>query len=630
MHLQYVHISDYKNLKDFTLSFKNGSFLDVFVGKNGTGKSNLFEALLEIFRHLYEFDSGTADIDFNYRITYEIGTRAVSIEWENGQLKINGRNRKTVGKTPVPDNVLVYYSGHNDTVSRLIRYYETAFQSRIKGADLSDSRYFLGIGPEYKQLLLVVSLLKPDDRPCRRFICDKLGIKESGANLKLTLKRPFYARGNREYDVENNDAADRFWKAEGITRDFLDTLLACPAPEPERGVRTEGYQATDDKYILYVDVAALLDKFKEEEPHKLFERFDSLKVLEMLDDIEIPLTLENGEDAKTSFFSDGQFQSVYIFAITELFKDRHCLTLLDEPDSFLHPEWQHEFLCQVEKISEKAQKTNHTLLSSHSASTISSIDERLISLFEIDGNTVKVSHVPKGLIVQSLSAGLIAFSESEARLNIHHVLSNTTGPVLFTEGITDEIILETAWSKLHPSKDRPFEIQNAFDCHFLANLLKRNELYQGHPQRVFFGLFDFDEAYNKWNGLGGSDEECDPSKCLTRRHTIHNGYWMLLPVSSSLSIKNQVLNPSTGGTYKHNSLLTIEMLFFDVPGLESNFRVDTERTDSFKKFVGNKVSFAKTVVPSLDPAHFTNFTPIFDFLTSKCSSSMRADTGSTQ
>ena len=46
MRLQHVHISDYKNLKDFTLSFDNDSFLDVFVGKNGTGKSNLFEALI--------------------------------------------------------------------------------------------------------------------------------------------------------------------------------------------------------------------------------------------------------------------------------------------------------------------------------------------------------------------------------------------------------------------------------------------------------------------------------------------------------------------------------------------------------------------------------------------------------
>ncbi len=54
MSLKSVYISQYKNLEDFTLNFDSNSFIDVFVGKNGTGKSNLFEALSEIFRNLYE------------------------------------------------------------------------------------------------------------------------------------------------------------------------------------------------------------------------------------------------------------------------------------------------------------------------------------------------------------------------------------------------------------------------------------------------------------------------------------------------------------------------------------------------------------------------------------------------
>lgn len=57
----------------------------------------------------------------------------------------------------------------------------------------------------------------------------------------------------------------------------------------------------------------------------------------MLADISIPLKLTSGLDASIAHFSDGQFQSVYIYSIVELFKDRHCLTLLDEPDAFLHP-----------------------------------------------------------------------------------------------------------------------------------------------------------------------------------------------------------------------------------------------------------------------------------------------------
>ena len=72
----------------------------------------------------------------------------------------------------------------------------------------------------------------------------------------------------------------------------------------------------------------------------------------MLNDIGMPLKLAGGEDSDLGFFSElGQFQAVYIYAIVELFKDRNCLTLLDEPDAFLHPEWQFEFLKQVIEIT---------------------------------------------------------------------------------------------------------------------------------------------------------------------------------------------------------------------------------------------------------------------------------------
>ncbi|MAS93545.1 MAG: hypothetical protein CMO55_10170 [Verrucomicrobiales bacterium] len=620
MRLKKVYISDYKNLKGFELDFNGDSSLDVFVGKNGTGKSNLFEALIEIFRHLDEFDSNGEMIDFDYRITYEIDEKITSIEWENGKLKINNtRNRKTVGKTPLPDNILVYYSGHNDTVRDLIGKYQAAFRGRIKGADLSDNRYFIGIGPEYKQLLLVASLLKPADSPCRRFVCEKLGIVEIGNELRIVLKRPYYARRKTEFEIENNDEADRFWKAAGVTREFLNTLLEMPAPDPDdERVRTEGYLSRSDRYILYIDVPKLLEFFEGSESHEVFDRLDNLHVLDMLEDISIPLKLTTGHDANTSFFSDGQFQSVYIFAVTELFKERHCLTLLDEPDSFLHPEWQHEFLSQIFEISDTAAQTNHTLLSSHSASTISSSEDDLISLFEIDGNSIQVRKTPKGEVISSLSAGLITFSEREARLQIQRVLSDTNGPILFTEGVSDEVILDTAWKKLYPGETMPFEIQSAFCCGFLGSLLQRGDLHDKHPQRKFFGLFDFDDAYNEWNGCNGDVLESDPEKCLARKLKNKETYALLLPVPSAGAIRDQVINQANGEHFKSNSRLSMELMFHGIPALTDYYEIDPTRPGNVIRFLGDKVRFAKTVVPSLDAAHFDVFLPIFDFVKSIC------------
>ncbi len=174
MRLKHVHISDYKNLKNFDLSLEYDSSLDVFVGKNGRGKSNLFEALIEIFRHLYE--GLKIPPTFDYKIGYTIKETEVLIEWNESQLRINGDERKTLGKTFLPENVLVYYSGHNQTVTRLIDAYTSAFESRIKLASLDESPRFIGIGSKHKELLLSALLLQPKSSVARKYIEKKLEI----------------------------------------------------------------------------------------------------------------------------------------------------------------------------------------------------------------------------------------------------------------------------------------------------------------------------------------------------------------------------------------------------------------------------------------------------------------------
>lgn len=617
MRLKSVCISQYKNLKNFTLSFDGASFIDVFVGKNGSGKSNLFEALIEIFRHIYEYDNERAALGFEYVIKYEVDDKETEIAWRAGKFSINGKTRATIGKTPLPDNVLIYYSGHNDTVAGLVEKYEANFGKRIKKADFDESRRFIGIGSEYKALLLAVLLMQKVNNKARLFIQEKLGIKTVAPEVRLELRRPDYASDAR-FDIEDLDA-DRYWKPEGITKAFLDRLSNCISPATGNTVRSEGYFATDDRYILYFDIAKIQQEFADLSAQELFRQFDNLKTLGMLADISIELTLASGFDATIAHFSDGQFQSVYIYSIVELFKDRNCLTLLDEPDSFLHPEWQFAFLRQVIEITGAGAQSNHVLMSSHSASTITTADDSFINLFEFDGGNMVVTKVKKADVIKSLSAGLISFSESEARLNIHHVLKNTTGAVLFTEGITDEMILETAWSKLYPTEQRNFDIQNAFSCGFLRNLVKDKTLYQNHGGRKFFALFDFDEAHNDWKQLG-DDVQTDPCKCLAKKQAAYDSYALLLPVPATGTIKQQVINPHTGGNYGNRSLLTIELLFYGVAGLENYFVVDTDRTDGFIKFIsdGQKVTFAKDVVPTIDATHFEVFRPLFDFINSKC------------
>lgn len=629
MRLRSVWISQYKNLRDFTIAFEGDGFIDIFVGKNGSGKSNFLEALIEIFDHIFAFDPDAAGPGFDYAISYEIAGVETATEWRKSVLAINGdAGRRTIGLTPLPDHILVYYSGHNPNVGALIDRYEDKFTSKIDGPGFADSPKILPVAGEIKDLLLAMMLLLPDNHPGRAALLQRLGIRVVKPEIRVVLQRPRYARGRSAAQFNVDDVVgDKYWKPRGPTKDFLDRLDACQSPTPQRGpIRTEGYQAQTDSYILFLDIERLRADFAGEGICSLFRQFYSLKVLDMLTSMSVEVELESGFTGGTAGFSDGQFQMVYMLATAELFKDRNVISLFDEPDAFLHPEWQFDFLRQVNAISDQAARTNHILINTHSASTIvADVPCRIRHLERRQGQIVAVD-VEKAMLVQTLSAGLITFSEREASLNIEQLVANTSRPVLFTEGVSDAEILRIAWQKLNPSVECPFEIIQCFDCGHLRKQLNKQELYQAHPGRVFFGLFDFDKAYGEWARVGGVSadrvaqgniEQADIKRGLVCKRNGQPGYAILLPVPAELSIRGQVYNVTTGQSFGENSRMTIEMLFRDVPGFEQYFSADQDHPARWQHFTADKVHFAQHIIPTLAAEHFEPFRPIFDFIISK-------------
>ena len=601
MRLRSVWISQYKNLRDFTIGFDGDGFIDIFVGKNGSGKSNFLEALIEILDHIFAFDPEAAGPGFDYAIRFEIAGAETGIAWREGQLNINDdAGRRTLGTTPLPDNVLVYYSGQNDNVTALVSRYEERYRGQLRRAAATMIPRFVGIGPACKKLLIVVLLLLPEANLARQYLCAKLGILGNRRTVRIALKRPHFAAAGGHDPFEE---AQRFWGAQGPVRGFLDQLLECIEGEFTPG---SIYDRDADKYVLNCNLDALREGMGEDASEVLFRSFDALRIVEMLDDIGIAITLEGLEVSELNHFSDGQFQSVYIFAVSEIFKRRNCLTLLDEPDAFLHPEWQFDFLDQVTAISAEAARTNHILLSSHSASTVAAKCDNRIRLFSSSAGGVTVEQPDKSNIVRSLSAGLITFSEIEASLSIEHILLNTDGPILFTEGVSDTLVLTKAWERLFPGVQRRFAIESAFGCAYLRKMLQEQDFFAQHSARKIFGLFDFDTAYNEWRNLGELIE-ADPSKCLVRKRAVGDWFAMLLPVDPTLSIRNQVLRAGTNQDFAHKSKLDMELMFYDAFGIGQHFELDPAEPYECIKFIGNKTRFAKEVVPNLGVQYFEPF-----------------------
>ena len=66
MRLDKLWIKEFKNLRDFDIDFDEEQMTTVLIGHNGTGKSNLIEAIVIIFRDL---DLGRPP-EFSYNLTY--------------------------------------------------------------------------------------------------------------------------------------------------------------------------------------------------------------------------------------------------------------------------------------------------------------------------------------------------------------------------------------------------------------------------------------------------------------------------------------------------------------------------------------------------------------------------------
>ncbi|PTP37968.1 ATP-dependent nuclease [Vibrio splendidus] len=626
MRLKSIYISEYKNLRGFTLDFSQEHFLEVFVGKNGSGKSNFIEALLEVLRHIYQYDWGDNryELLFSYELVYEINAQEIKIEFDfaTEQLKLNGTDRATVGTTPKPDNILTYYAGHNTAVNNLLASFEDKFAKRIIRADHNESRPFIGITRSYNDLLLTVFALLPDTSDAKQYVMAKLGIQGIITDFRVNLKRPLYAQKttSASYDVQVGDGSTKYWKLAGTALTALLELEDCFSdPDPDGRVRTEGYLNDSDTYQLYFSLDKIRAKFPEYSAHDHFRFFDNLKSLGMLESITLTLKVSDNQEITSNMFSDGQFQAIYLFAISEVFKDSNSITIMDEPDSFLHPEWQAECSEQMQALSNEAAASNHVLMTTHSAVTLINSPQDRIRYFEHVGDRVRTYTLPRRESVRRLCQGVITYTEEEQMLSVLNAIHIENKPVLFTEGSTDPIIIKAAWYKLYPAVEMPFIPFYAFSCSYINQLITDQRIHGEMGGRKIFALFDFDEAYNQWDSLNGDVIRDDTSAGLIKKWDGGESYAIMLPIPDNEEIQNQVFTDASLTThYAGRSYCMVEHAFYGHGDTGDYFINENVPGGQLIKFQGCKTTFAKTVVPSLPVESFETFRAMFDWVSEQC------------
>jgi ABC-type uncharacterized transport system ATPase component len=356
--------------------------------------------------------------------------------------------------------------------------------------------------------------------------------------------------------------------------------------------------------------------------NRIIARFGSLHYqvnspegLERGHDYQVKLVSTREEKVAVDFSQLSSGERTLMALVSGMYKaivDRQFpqLLLLDEIDAFLHPGMVRNMLDVL--VGEFVQnKGLNVILTTHAPSTVAQAPEGSVFIMHKGGVNRIVPTSKKGAL-SLLTDGFASLTTSESHLKVSYNVNKASDCILFTEGITEKIILEAAWYNLE-SRELSFDILDCFDAGFLGNLFARGGLFDNYPHKTFVAVFDFDEeGYTAWNALPGYHlVEADPRKGLLKKHAIHPAYALLLPVPEGVVQLQGIEGEQDAYGYKPH--LPMELLFYGVPALSNRFvREPMAGGGTLIRFQGDKTSFASEVATRLAPDDFEPLRPLFE------------------
>src|ERR1700730_12768482 len=139
MRLDRVYIDGVKNLNGVETDFDESRLTTVIIGQNGTGKSNLIEAITDVFRFV---DMNRGEPRYRYQIDYRIGNHRVQLTNRTGRPTIAVADRPLTRaafereKSDLfPDLIFGYYSGGSRRLEKIFDSHQQRYYNAIKVND---------------------------------------------------------------------------------------------------------------------------------------------------------------------------------------------------------------------------------------------------------------------------------------------------------------------------------------------------------------------------------------------------------------------------------------------------------------------------------------------------------------
>lgn len=435
-------LENFKNLVNYTVSFDPSQGLDVLLGWNGTGKSNIFEALVIIFRDLHSW------VEKNhwpkkpmkaFRLSYEMDEQAVEVTWHPGQTRRPELKKGPIARNatdraplesikreqlPLPRFVFGYYSGPTNRLAEHFLPMKQAHYERLRQAtaddaktlsELLEQRKFFCAEPHHAKYVLLAFSYKEDPK-INAFLTDRLRIVGFESALFIIRKPRWAKRGTKPAD---------FWGATGIMRRVMERLRRhAIAPMVVAQKVNYGYRsATEDHYYFLLPDLKSLHAFAAEyaDARTFFVALESTDFSELIHDVKIQVRVRatHTEDVSITFnqLSEGEQQLLMVLGLMRFTKSHQSLVLLDEPDTHLNPHWSIHYLKDLTQvmadtaIESSEQQTSQILMATHDPLVIASLIKQQIYLLKRDYQTGACKWFPANVNPRGLGFTGILTSE---------------------------------------------------------------------------------------------------------------------------------------------------------------------------------------------------------------------------
>jgi predicted ATPase len=444
--IKEIKIREFKNLREFEARFDPKSLATVLLGQNGTGKSNLLEAMVVIFRDL---DLGEPP-SFEYEIAYECRGKEIRLKaGEKGKtgsitVAVDGQSIsyssfwKDTQRQFLPSHVFGYYSGPSSRFESHFAKHQERFYRQLLDEKTSGQAFRpLFLARLIHSQFVLLAFFYEQHQQTARFLKDYLDIEDLESVL-FVLKQPPWSskQGDR-----------RFWYAKGAVQGFLDKLFRyalAPMRLKQRVDLDLGKARTEERLYLFLKDRKCLEKLRTDyqAPADFFKALESTYLSKLLAETRIRVRIKDYDGALTfRELSEGEQQLLTVLGLLRFTREDEALFLLDEPDTHLNPVWSLHYLDLLKGVVGE-QKTSHIIMATHDPLTIAGLTREEVRVMYKDEKTHHITarvpdHDPRGMGVSGILTSDLFGLRSDLDLETLKLLDEKRD-LSVKENLTDE------------------------------------------------------------------------------------------------------------------------------------------------------------------------------------------------